>query len=421
MGRLPPMLDISVVKTKEDAASKSLKITVPVDRIQQAESKALRHYSKQARLPGFRPGKAPDAVVRRRFSEAIRQAVLEELIRESWDVAQTSENLKPIAEPHIHDLKFEDGQALEFEFHVEVRPDVTLGKTGGFTIQRTVKPVTDQDIDEKLKDLQERKANWIPIEGEKPAPGQMVRVEVSPIEGGTVGQSQPYTMVLGEGRALPDVEERVMTLLPGETVDSDVRFPDDHPEESKRGQSRKVRITLHEVKRQELPALDDAFAREVGDFETLAALREALRADLTQEAASQADANVRQELLQQIYGANDVPAPTSLVNKLIQGYMQAYQIPAEQAEAFGQEFRPVAEQQVRRELVLDTVVEAQGLRATEIDLDQRVAALAASRNLPTGQLYAQLEKAGRLRDLERSITEEKAFAWLLQQSTVVDA
>jgi len=204
-------------------------------------------------------------------------------------------------------------------------------------------------------------------------------------------------------------------------VDADVRFPDDHPDESKRGQSRKVRITLHEVKRQELPALDDAFAREVGDFETLSALRDALRADLTQDAASQADANVRQELLQQIYGTNEVPAPASLVNKLIQGYMQAYQIPAEQTEAFGREFRPVAEQQVRRELVLDTIVEAQGLRATEIDLDQRVAALAASRNLPTGQLYAQLEKAGRLRDLERSITEEKAFAWLLQQSTVVDA
>lgn len=421
MGRLPPMPDISVVKTKEDAASKSLKITVPVDRIQQAETKALRYYSKQARLPGFRPGKAPEAVVRRRFSEAIRQTVLEELIRESWDVAQTSENLKPIAEPHIHDLKFEDGQALEFEFHVEVRPDVTLGKTGGFTVQRSVKPVTDQDIDEKLKDLQERKANWIPIEGEKPAPGQMVRVEVAPFDGENVGQSQPYTMVLGEGRALPDVEERVMTLLPGQTVDADVRFPDDHPDESKRGQSRKVRITLHEVKRQELPALDDAFAREVGDFETLAALRDAIRADLTQDAASQADANVRQELLQQIYGTNDVPAPASLVNKLIQGYMQAYQIPAEQAEAFGQEFRPVAEQQVRRELVLDTIVEAQGLRATESDLDQRVTALAASRNLPTGQLYAQLEKAGRLRDLERSITEEKAFAWLLQQSTVVDA
>ena len=101
------MSDISIVKTKEDVASKSLQVTVPTTMIQQAETRAVRQYSKQARLPGFRPGKAPEAVVRRRFGEAIRQAVLEELIRESWDEAQKSEALKPIAEPHIHNLKFE--------------------------------------------------------------------------------------------------------------------------------------------------------------------------------------------------------------------------------------------------------------------------------------------------------------------------
>lgn len=415
------MSDISIVKTKEDVASKSLQVTVPVDRIQKAESKAIRYYSQRARLPGFRQGKAPEAVVRRRFGDAIRQTVLEELIRESWDAALTSESLKPIAEPHIHHLKFEEGQPLEFEFHVEIRPDVALSRSGGFTVQRTVKPVTDADVEERLRDLQERKATWIPVEGEKPAPGHMVRLEVAPIDAAEVGTAQPYNMVLGEGRAIPDVEERVMTLLPGESVDTEVRFPDDFPDESRRGQSRKVRIALHEVKRQELPVLDDAFAREIGDFDTLDALRQALRADLEQDARSQADSGVRQELLQQLYAANDVPAPGSLVEKLIKGYMQAYQIPAEQFETFAAEFRPVAEQQVRRELVLDAVVESQQLAATEQEIDTRVAELAAARNLPAGKLYAELEKAGRLRELERSLTEEKAFAWLLQQSTVVDA
>jgi trigger factor len=415
------MSDISVIKTKEDVASKSLQVMVPVDRILQAETKAVRYYSQRARLPGFRQGRAPETVVRRRFGDAIRQTVLEELIRESWDVAIKAQDLKPIAEPHIHDLKFEEGKPLEFEFQVEVRPDVALPRTSGFTVRREVKAVSDQDVEEKLRDLQERKATWLPVTGEKPAPGQMVRVEVAPFEGETVGPPQPYTLVLGEGRALPDVEERVMALLPGESVEADVRFPEDHPDQSKRGQTRKVRITLHEVKRQELPALDDNFAREVGDFEMLGALRAAIRADLEAEARSSAEAGVRQELLQQIFAANELPAPASLVTRLVKGYMEAYQIPAEQYDAFQAEFRPVAEQQVRRELVLDTVVEANSLAATEAELDARVATLAGSRNLSAGQLYAQLEKAGRLRELERSITEEKAFAWLLQQSTVVDA
>jgi trigger factor len=415
------MSDISVVKTKEDAASKSLQVTVPVDRIQQAETKAVRYYSQRARLPGFRQGKAPEAVVRRRFGDAIRQTVLEELIRESWDTVLKGQDLKPIAEPHIHDLKFEDGKPLEFEFHVEVRPDVSLARLSGFTVKRSVKAVTDQDVEERLQELRERKANWLPVEGQQPTPGQMVRLEVAPFEGETAGAGQPYTIVLGEGRALPDVEEKVMTLRPGEAVDADVRFPEDHPDESRRGQSRRVRITLHEVKQQELPALDDGFAAEVGDFETLAALRAALRADLETDATGAADGAVRQELLQQIYAANDVPAPPSLVGRLVRGYLEAYQIPAERQGTFEAEFRPVAEQQVRRELVLETVVEAQHLAATEAELDERIAALAAGRNLPAGQLYAQLEKGGRLRELERSITEEKAFAWLLQQSTVVDA
>ncbi|MFN8653033.1 MAG: trigger factor [Gemmatimonadales bacterium] len=415
------MPDISITKTKEDAASKSLQVSVPADRVRQAEKKALKYYSANARLPGFRQGKAPEAVVRRRFGDAIRQTMLEELIRESWDTALKAENLKPIAEPHIHNLKFEDGQDLEFEFHVDVRPDVALKKSGGFKVERKVQPVSAEAVEERLRDLQERKASWLPVEGAQPSPGQMVRMEVAPLEGDAPGASQPYTMVLGEGRAIPDVEEKVMSLLPGQTVDADVRFPEDHPEESKRGQSRRVRITLHEVKRQELPALDDAFAREIGDFDTLDALRAALRKDLEHDASHEADAGVRQELLNQIYQTNDVPAPASLVNRLIQGYMKAYEIPEERFEQFAQEFRPVAEQQVRRELVLDAVVEGQNLQATEKEIDERVASLAAGRNMPVGQLYAQLEKAGRLRELERSLTEEKAFAWLLQQSTVTDA
>lgn len=414
------MSDISVVKTREDVASKSLQVTVPLDRVQQAETKALRHYGKHAKLPGFRPGKAPEAVVRRRFGEAIRQTVLEELIRESWDLAIRSEDLKPIAEPHIHELKFAEGQPLEFEFHVEVRPDVRLPRAGGFTVKRTVGPVKDEDVEERLRDLRERKASWLPVEGEKPSPGQLVRLDVSPFEGEEPGTAQPYTIVLGEGRALPDVEERVLGMTPGETLDTEVRFPDDHPEESRRGQSRRVRLTLHEVKRQELPPLDDAFAREIGDFENLDGLRAALRTDLEGDARASADQAVRQELLQQIYTANDVPAPASLTDRLIRGYMEAYRIPAEQFDSFAPEFRPVAEQQVRRELVLETVVEQQGLAATTAEVDERVQGLAAARSLPPGQVYAQLEKSGRLRELERSVTEEKALAWLLQQSTVVE-
>jgi trigger factor len=412
------MSQITVEKTAEDSASKSLKVTVPVDRVREAEAKALKYYVQRARLPGFRPGKAPAAVVRKRFGDAIRQSVLEEVIRESWETARTSESLKPITDPSIRNLKFEDGSPIEFDLLVEVRPELTLERTGGFRVERRVAPVADAAVEEQLARVQEQKATWIPVEGAKPSPGQMVRVEVAPLDEAGAGAAQPYDLVLGQNQAIPDLEERIMTLLPGEQADAEVKFPEDHPDESRRGQSRHVRVTLHDVKRQELPPLDDAFAREVGDFESLDALRAAIRQDLEREAAREADAQVRQSLVQQVVEANNVQAPESLVHRLMHTYAEMYQVPQERLEQFEQQFHQVAEAQVRRDLVLDAVVEANTLRATEAELDARVAELAASRGVPAGQLYGNLQKANRLPELERGITEEKAFAWLLQQSTI---
>jgi trigger factor len=415
------MVDIVVEKTAEDAASKSLRVTVPLDRVREAEDRAVKYYTTRARLPGFRPGKAPVGVVRKRFGDAIRQTVLEEVIRESWETARQSESLKPIADPSIRNLKFEAGAPIEFELLVEVRPEVKLEREGGFRLTRTVAPVTEASVDEQLQRLREDRAAWLPVDGARPAPGQMVRVEVAPLDGEQPAPAQPYTLVIGERQTIPELEERIMTLLPGETVDTEVRFPEDHPDASRRGQTRRVRLSLHEIKRQELPPLDDGFAREVGEFESLAALRAVVRQDLEREAGREADAGVRQALLGQIIEANRVPAPESLVHRVLHGFAHLYKVPEDQLPAFEAQFRPLAVQQVHRDLVLGTVAEAHGLKATEADLDERIGAMATARNLPTGELYASLQKSNRLAELERAITEEKVFSFLLSQSTVEEA
>lgn len=414
------MSSITITKTAEDSASKALRVTVPVERVREAEDQAVRQYAKRARLPGFRQGKAPDAVVRRRFSNEIRQWVIEAVIREGWEEAKTAESLKPIADPSVRNLKFEEGQPVEFELLVEVRPELKLERLGGFTLTRSVPPVTDAMAAEQLGRLREQKASWLPVEGEKPAPGRMVRVEVAPIEAGELKEAQPYNFVLGDGSAIPALEEKIMTLLPGETVDAEVRFPDTHANAELRGKARTVRIILHEVKRQELPALDDSFAKEVGDFETLDALRAAVREDLGKAAAREADAALREQLLEQLIAANAVEAPPSLVDRMLHGLLHAYEVPHEKAETFYQEFRPIAVAQVRRELVLSTVAEREGLKASDAELDARIARISEGRNVTPSQLYASLEKAKRLDELSRSITEEKVFAWLLAQSTVTE-
>lgn len=415
------MTEITVTKTAEDAASRAYRVTVPVDRVKAAEDRAVAEYGRRVKLPGFRQGKAPLPVIRKRFGDAIRQYTIEEVLREGWEQARTTEDLKPVTDPSVRNLKYEDGQPVEFEVLVEVRPDVKLTKVGGFTIKRTVQPVSEQALTEQLDQIRESKAAWLPVEGQAPVEGNMVRIEVAAIENGERKPAQPYSIVIGQGQALPALEEKVLGMKPGESAETEIKFPEDHPDESRRGQSRRVHLTVHEVKRQELPPLDDSFAKSVGDFDDLAALKVAVVADLERAAQREADAGVREQLLTEVITANGIEAPPSLVSRALHAYLHAYNIPHEREEAFNAEFRPIAESQVKRELALGAIAEAQKLFATEAELDERIAAIAASRGVQFNEIYSQLEKGKRLAELERGITEDKVFDYLKSQSTIEEA
>jgi trigger factor len=247
----------------------------------------------------------------------------------------------------------------------------------------------------------------------------MVKVQLATAdESGAMAEGKEYPIVLGSGQAIPGIEELIMELSSGETIERPVRWPDDFPDEAQRGTSKTVRVTLQDVKRKELPALDDAFAREVGDFDSLETLTSRVRMDLEESARRDGEASVRQQLLDEIAGANPFAVPPSWVTQLVDGYVQMYRVPDEERARFAQEFRPVAERQVRRDLIIDTIAEREGLRATEADIDDRVAELATKRGVEPGQVYASLQKAGRIKEIEQGLTEEKVFKWLLEKNTI---
>ena len=415
------MTDITYQTTAEDVASKSLQVTVPLERLAAAERRALREYTRQARLPGFRKGHAPEPVVRKKFEQEIKRSVLEDALRESWEMILKETELQPTGDPQVRNVRYLAGSPLTFDLLIEIRPKLTLTTTGGFTLTRTVPAVTNDLVQEQLEKVREQKATWSPLDGVQPKPGHLVSVTVTTIEAGKQSAgAQPYELVLGEGQTIPEVEEQIMALSPGGTADADVRFPEDHPDVARRGETRRVRIALHEVKEQILPALDDAFARELGDFDSVAALRARIEEDLKAEAVRTADQGVRDQLVRTLVEANGVPAPQSLVHRLIHAYAEGYRIEPAQFDTFAASFEPVAQAQVKRELVLDAVSTAQNLRTTEAELDARVAELAAARGVEAGKLYASLQQGKRLGELERTITEEKTFAWLLAQSTVTE-
>jgi trigger factor len=412
-------MKIEFTPRETEGVERRIQVSVPAEAVKDAEDKAARRYASSARLPGFRPGKAPATVVKKKFGEAIRQEALESLVREAYQEFIEKESIKVAAQPHVHDLKFEEGKPLTFELHLEVRPNIELARTNGFRIERPAVAITDEQVVEQLERVRDEKATWTPV-NEKPLPGDMVNVAIATgAQGAETGEAKSYPIELGAGQAIAGIEELIMSATPAETIERPVKWPDDFPDESQRGQTKTVRITLNEVKRKSAPPLDDAFAREVGDFESLEALRSAVRTDLERHAQHEIEAGVRQQLVDQIISANSFDVPRSWVQQFVENYAEAYQIPAEQREQFAGEFRSMAERQIRRDLVIETIAEKQGLTATEKDLDDRIAEQAEKRGVNPGQLYAQLEKSGRLKEMERSITEDNVFKWLLDRNDVV--
>lgn len=412
-------MDITITTKKSEGVERLLEVSVPVATVRDAEEKAARRYASQARLPGFRPGKAPAAMVRKRFADAIRQEALESLVQDAYRQVLETQNLQPVAQPHVHDLHFHEGEPLRFELHLEVRPELALEKLSGFTVTRPSEAVTDEQVTEQLEALRDQRATWNPVE-EKPMPGDRVRVLLSTAdESGEIPEGKEYPLELGSGSAIAGVEELIMEASVGQTIERPVKWPDDFPDETQRGQTKKTRVTLNEVKRKSAPPLDDAFAREVGDFETLDALRAAVRTDLEANATREAEAAVRQGLIDQVIEANPFDVPQAWVRQLVDAYANMYQIPEKDRPMFEGEFRQMAERQVRRDFVIDAIAEKEGLKATESDIDDKIAETAEKRGANPSEIYAALQKAGRLQEIERSITEDKVFAFLLEKSTVV--
>jgi trigger factor len=411
-------MDIEITQKESAGAERHLAVTIPAQAVQAVEERTARRYVSQARLPGFRPGKAPAAMVRKRFASEIRQDTLQELVQEAYQKIMAEQPMDPVTQPHIHDLRFEQGEPVSFTFHFEVRPEITLERLDGYSVEKGSTEVTDAMLQQQLDTMREQKATWTPVD-ERPIAGDMVTVELSVAEAsGELPEPTSYPLVLGQSQAIPAIEELIMEAAPGETVEREVRWPDDFPVEAERGAAKRARATVKEVKRKALPALDDAFAREVGDFDSLDALTAAVREDLTANVAREADAEARAKLLDQIIEANPFDVPPTWVRQLTDSYAQAYQIPEADRDRFAGEFRALAERQVRRDLVVDTIARQHELRATEADIDVEVQAQAEKRGVEPGQLYAALQKANRLGEIEHGVTERKVFDWLMARNSI---
>jgi trigger factor len=278
-------------------------------------------------------------------------------------------------------------------------------------------------VEQVVERLREQQSTFTPVEEGKPEAGDLASVTVQRLEEDEPsGEPHEYDLVLGEGDAIPDVESAIYTLEPGETDDFTVRFPDDFPNEERRGQEQHLRITLRARKARELPEVDDAFARSVGEFEDVETLRARIREDLEQEAAQQTEGAVRGQIMQNLLDANPFEVPESMVERYMESVMGDTEgVDEEKLAEAREQIRPEAERAVKRILLVDRIAETQDLRADEDALDARIEEIAERNDTTPSQVYAQLQKSGRLEALEREMTEQQVFEFLKSKSEIVPA
>ncbi len=406
----------------QGAWRRRLTVTVPAGSVQTERSKIIQKLGGRLKLPGFRKGRVPANVVEQRFGSAIDQELLDKVIGDAYRKALALESLEPISEGQVEKVDYEPREDLTFSISFDVQPVLELNRLGGFTVRKPKIEVAQEDVDRVLDRLRDQQGVWRPLEEGKAKDGNLVTLEIQRLEEGEpAGESRPYEIVLGDGEAIPEVEEAVRTLAVGETGDFTVTFPEDFPDEERRGEKQHLRIFLQGQKAKEVPELSDEFARSLGDFENLETLTARVREDLEREAGDQAESVLRSQLMENIIEANPFEIPRSMAERYMESALgDTSKLNPEVVAETRERLRPEAEKAVKRILLVDRIAELQGLKASEDEVDDRVQEIAEKNDAKPAQVYANLQKAGSLEALERDITERKVYEFLKSESTVTE-
>lgn len=404
--------------------TRTVSVTIPAERMEAIRARERSELGGSLNLKGFRPGKVPPKVVEKRYGEVVDERAARSAVDEAWREAVDRAALEPVARPEIGNVRYERGEPLSFRAEVEVAPTLELERIGGFRIDRPAAEVGEGDVEEVLDRLRDDHAVYEPVE-RPPREGDQVAVQITPLddqgepEEPSEGESEPYRFVLGEGNAIPDVEEAIRSLQPGETDDFHVGFPEDFSDEDLAGSRKGIRVELLEVKARDLPALDDRFAAQVGDFDSLEELRSAVLEDLRSHREEESEEEVRRALLDSIIEANPFDVPEAMVDRYLDRVIDApQQADPEEVQEARRSLYPRAEEEVRRQMVIDHLMEREGFEATEEEVEARIREIAERRDEEPADVRRQLARTGRLEGVRHHLAVEKLFEDLKSRSDV---
>jgi trigger factor len=412
---------------------REIEIEVPSEEVSRETDTLVQKYQKLASIPGFRRGHVPASIVRQRFSQEIQNDVIDALVPRYFRKETERLGLMPISQPRVTDLHAHEGEALHFKASFEVMPEIKLEGYKELRAERPEVSVTDQEVEDALKDLQERRATFSPIEGRAITDGDYAQASLDGTPKQNGAGTKPVHMddvlvEIGGKNTMPEFTQNLRGANVGEERTFDVNYPEDFSDERLRGKTFSYKVKINAIKQKALPEMNNDFAKELGEFSTLDEVRQRIREGMEQERRQAADREAKDKLLTALIRRNEFEVPEALVERQIdvrlerglralaaQGMtseaMKKMDLPRVRA---GQ--RDQAVQEVKATLLLEKVADEEKIEVGDDEINREIETLATQTNQTPDAIRARLTRDGALDRIRNRIRNEKALDFLYRQS-----
>ncbi|MEJ8303160.1 trigger factor [Saccharibacillus sacchari] len=417
-----------------------LEVEVSVERVEAALDKAFQKVVKKANVPGFRKGKVPRSIFEARFGvESLYNDAIDILLPEAYSEAVEEAGIFPVDRPEIDIDQFGKGQTMKFKAKVTVKPEVKLGDYKGVEVPVSEVDVTDAEIAEELERLQTRYAELIVVDEEAAANGDTVSIDFDGYVGDEAfegGKAENYALELGSGSFIPGFEEQVVGMSTGDSKDVNVTFPETYHAAELAGKEAVFKVKLHEIKRKQLPELDDEFAKDVSEFDTLDEYKTDLKTQIADRKKRENDAARENAVVEAVAAKAEVEIPEAMIEGEVENMMRDFDnrlrqqgmnlemytsFSGQTVEDLRTQMKSDAEKRVLNNLVLEAIAKEENISASEEDIEKELQTMADMYKRSIDEIRSILGANGSLSSLNDEITLRKTIEFLLENSKEIAA
>jgi trigger factor len=421
--------------TEAATCKREIELEIPAENVQKATEKVARDIARIARIPGFRPGKAPITLVRRRFAEDIQGEVVQSLVPEYLEKALDEQKLIPVTRPEVNDIHFKEGEPLNFRAVFEVLPEFDLGDYKNLRVHVDEIQVGDEQVNKTLEEMRERLATYVPVEGRAAQDGDYVLIKLLgvPEGGGDPVQADNILCHLGGEETLESFTENLRGANPGEKKEFNSRYPDDYPDPKLAGKTYRYSVEVQGIKEKKLPELNDEFAKDAAGensgIENLDDLRKKVRENLDAAKEQEKTSQAREKILAELVKQHDFPVPEALIegqmDVRLERVVRSLASQGVDPRAVNVDWvslrrkqRDNAVNDVKAELLLDRIASAEKIDASDEDVDKELATIAERSGESVTAMRARLTKQGALDRMKSKLRSDKVIDWLYRTSRI---